>query len=133
MKNKLKVLVSLFLATVMMVVISVPVSAVQPRFNNLNDIWSSLYISGGSATCRAHVEGVSGTTAIINGSARLVNNAGTTVASWSNLYATGDTLDFYNSSVRGLSKGTYTFYFSATIVKDEKPEAVSTSSSYTYA
>jgi len=125
MQIRTKYFVSIFLALVVLLCTTAPVSAAEPRLSDTSSVSVWLAFSGTTAYCDAKVTGAKGTTSITDGHLVLTDSSGTVVADWTNLLSNSDRLTA-SKSVSGLTKGeTYTLTFSATVNRNGRSEDVS--------
>lgn len=128
MKKTFKMLLSLMLSAILVIAVSAPIFAedIEPRYHTPVTVsFSTFTVKNGVANCAARISAPEAI-AIVNGTATLKNSSGTTIASWTNLYANSSLLDFDGGSV-AVSSGTYTLYITATAVYSNGTTAVSES------
>lgn len=131
MSKKFKKIVSLLCASLMMMLMAVPVSATM-RYTGSNMVYFYLTFSSASAGCDVRITGAEGTTSITDCTVKLTDSNGNTVKTWTGLSTSGKVLNF-SGTASGVTKGeTYTLSVRATVNRNNTIEIISDSFTKTY-
>ena len=132
MKKYIKTMLAIICAVAMLIVTSVSVYAVTPRYKYINGMTVSLTCNGNNAYCYVTVTGSDDVSGYINGTATLTDENGTVYGNWTNLSMTGDNFH-WAQTVLNVPKGhTYTLDFTITANASGRPETISGDCDYVY-